>query len=576
MDLQSTGETGAHYILRQLQSFGVTHFFMVPGKLINAFMRCYPNDGSGTLEIEPVVTACETGASYMAEGYARASEKIGVCLVIGGPGVTNALTGIASAYTDHQPVLLLSGQIASSLEMQNVLQDGSQTGVNLCDVFKPITRSALEVKAGQPLPAFLRESVRLLRGVEKGPTYLAVSKEALYEKSMARVDIAPSVLESWSNQALAVEKIKSAAIKAVFKRSTNLVILAGLRCKNAKVAAALVAFSDRFSIPVATTLSAKGLFPEDHPNALGVYGYSGNKRAIEAFKNGVDGVILLGLDTTQWSTMLWSHELRPTCGAIQVDESPDYLGRFLDIDHGVVATGDGFLRLVCEVHAEDLAATQECRSKWSNDLQRVPLHYPVDAKATGNIADHPAAYIPVLQSYFPSDGVVCVDSGSHRSFFGHYWTARGSSAYLSATTLGPMGWSIPAGIGASFARAHGKTMVVTGDGCMLMQGLELSTAAKHGLNIVFVVFNNRSYSASYFNNKDNLPALTQIPDYNWCLFAESLGVSATCVSTPEALHDCIESIMSAARPHLIEIKCDGRHSTPNSEYSSRLKDHPLL
>ena len=247
------------------------------------------------------------------------------------------------------------------------------------------------------MSAFLRESVRLLKGLEKGPTYLAVSKEALYEKSTSRADIAANVLESWSNQALAVEKIKSAAIKAVFKRSTNLVILAGLRCKNSKVGAALLAFSERFSIPVATTLSAKGLFPEDHPNALGVYGYSGNKRAIEAFKGGVDGVILLGLDTTQWSTMLWSHELRPQFGAIQVDENPDYLGRYLDIDHGVVATGEGFLRLVSEVHAQELEASQESRSRWSNDLQRVPLHYPVDAKATGNLADHPAAYIPVLQ-----------------------------------------------------------------------------------------------------------------------------------------------------------------------------------
>ena len=184
--------------------------------------------------------------------------------------------------------------------------------------------------------------------------------------------------------------------------------------------------------------------------------------------------------------------------------------------------------------------------------------------------------IPPPISRYCSDGVVCVDSGSHRSFFGHYWTARGAAAYLSATTLGPMGWSIPAGIGASFARPDGKTMVITGDGCMLMQGLELSTAAKHGLNIVFVVFNNRSYSASYFNNKDNLAALTQIPDYNWCLFAQSLGVSATCVDSPQALQDCIESIMSTAAPHLIEVKCDGRHTTPNSEYGTHLKDHPLL
>ncbi|MGR7464293.1 thiamine pyrophosphate-dependent enzyme [Klebsiella aerogenes] len=96
-----------------------------------------------------------------------------------------------------------------------------------------------------------------------------------------------------------------------------------------------------------------------------------------------------------------------------------------------------------------------------------------------------------------------IDSGAHRSFFGHYWVSRSPDAYISATTLGPMGWSIPAGIGASFAAPDRKCMVITGDGCMLMQGMELATAAKYRQNVLFVVFNNASYAASYFNNIDN-------------------------------------------------------------------------
>lgn len=117
-------ENGAEYVLRQLKKLGTLHLFMIPGKLINSFMRCYPKDDNTVFEKYPfpIVTACESGAAYMAEGYARVSQNFGVCMVIGGPGVTNTLTGIASAYMDGFPVFLLSGQISSSMEMHNVLQ----------------------------------------------------------------------------------------------------------------------------------------------------------------------------------------------------------------------------------------------------------------------------------------------------------------------------------------------------------------------------------------------------------------------------------------------------------------------
>jgi len=572
-------ETGAAWILRQLRQLNITHFFMVPGKLINAFMRCYPKDKDNQHDSYPVpiITACETGAAYMAEGYARVSDNFGVCLVIGGPGVTNTLTGIASAYTDNFPVLLLAGQIASGMEMRNVLQDSTQSGINQRNIFAPVTRAAFDVKEGQPLSLFLRESLRAMKGIERGPVYLGVSKEVLTKSNAHSADLTDSVRESWSSRTVDLMKMRSPVFETFIVKNRRCVILAGLRGKCPETSRALIAFAESYGFPVATTLSAKGLFPEDHPLSLGIYGYSGHPRAIDALKDKeLDGVILLGMDITQWSTMLWSPDLQPVGGTLQVDTSAEYIGKYMDISCGIVADSSTFLDTLGELYHDALTDGHATRQAWVRRLMTTPRCIPIDSSATGNDARHPASYVGLLQSHFPDDGIVCVDSGVHRAFFGHYWISRSPEAYISATTLGPMGWSIPAGIGASFAASDRKCMVITGDGCMLMQGMELATAARYQRNILFVVFNNASYAASYFNNKDNQAGLTDIPDFDWCQLARGLGIEGVCIQSPSELEDIIIEIMIKHTPFLIEIKCDKQHPIPNTEYNCRVTSHSLV
>lgn len=513
----------------------------------------------------------------MAEGYARVSEEFGVCLVIGGPGVTNTLTGIASACCDHYPVLLLAGQIASAMEMHNVLQDSTQSGISQRDIFAPVTRAAYEVKEGQSLSRFLRETLRVMKGMQRGPAYLGISKEVLTATESCREDIIASVQDSWQSRTVDICKMRSPAFEAFITRARRCVILAGLRARTSETGSALVAFAEKYSIPVATTLSAKGLFPEDHPLSLGIYGYSGHPRAIGAFRDPeCEGVILLGVDMTQWSTMVWSDDLRPSAGALQIDTSADYLGRYMDIDCGVVGDSGVFLKELSKLYHSILAGGSAVRQTWIARLMAVPRCCPIDCRATGNGDRHPASYVSLLQAFFPQNGIVSVDSGAHRSFFGHYWVARTPESYLSATTLGPMGWSIPAGIGASFAAPERKCMVITGDGCMLMQGMELATAARYQRNVLFIVFNNSAYAASYFNNRDNRADLTQIPDYDWCQLARGLGVDAICVHSPDEFAGVIADIMEKRKPFLVEIKCDSQHLTPNGEYNRRIQSFPLI
>lgn len=510
----------------------------------------------------------------MAEGYARASEKFGVCAVIGGPGATNALTGIASAYSDGFPVLLLVGQIASEYELMNALQDSTQTGICIQDVFKPVTRLTLELKRGQSVPRFLRDCLRALSGTEPGPVYLGMSREALVDPvTDATGPVRKPETDRRLGRAVAVDRFNDAAIAGFPAKAKRFAILAGLRAKSTDVKDALVAFARTYSVPVATTLSAKGLFPEDDPLSLGVFGYSGNPRAIEALRSSdLDGLILLGVDTTQWSTMVWDPALRPRCGSIQVDRNPEYLGKYLEVGECIAADPGEFLRHFGLVLDAPLRAGIAMRKEWVAECAKTPKHVPIDTSG----AFHPASAVSVLRRSFPREGIVAVDSGTHRSFFGHYWEAYDPRAYLSATTIGPMGWSIPAGIGASFARPDLPCMVVTGDGSMPMQGLELATAHKYQRNVLFVVFNNASYAASYFNNKHNLPELTEIPDYDWVSFARTFSIPGVRVSNLMELSDQMPEIMNRSTPFLLEIRCGHTFSTPNAAFAARMKSYPGL
>ena len=566
--------SGARFILETLGEQGITHFFMVPGKLINPLMSCFPANGPHPEGIRPVVTACETGASYMAEGYARASEKFGVCAVIGGPGATNALTGIASAFSDGFPVLLLVGQIASEYELMNALQDSTQTGVCIQDVFKPVTRLALELKKGQSVPRFLRDCLRTLDGIEPGPVYLGVSREALVDPvTDAAGPIRKPDSQRCSGRAVAIDRFRNPGIAGFPSNAKRFAILAGLRAKSLDVQEVLVEFSRKYQVPVATTLSAKGLFPEDDPLSLGVFGYSGNPRATDTLcSSELEGLILLGVDTTQWSTMVWNPALKPRCGSIQVDRNPEYLGKYLDVSECVQADPTQFLLYFGETLDTQLRSGIAVRKDWVAECIRLPKYVPIDTSG----AFHPASAVGVLRRYFPREGIVAVDSGTHRSFFGHYWEAYDPRAYLSATTIGPMGWSIPAGIGASFARPDLPCMVVTGDGSMLMQGLELATAHKYQRNVLFVVFNNASYAASYFNNKHNLAELTDIPDYDWVSFARTFSIPGVRVSNLMELADQMPAIVNRSTPFLLEIRCGSTFPTPNAHFSARMKLYPGL
>ena len=256
-------------------------------------------------------------------------------------------------------------------------------------------------------------------------------------------------------------------------------------------------------------------------------------------------LIVLGSGFNERDTMHWALRGRAAARTvtIQVNTDMDELTTHGSAAHVVPGSCRAFLdlmRAAPDAIASTLAAGQADRCGWLAGIKRGPRLYDLENCSRPTAPIHPAAAVAALRRALPRDGIVLIDSGAHRAFAGHYWMAYEPRTYVSATNLGPMGWAIPAAIGVQCARPGRRVAVITGDGCMHMHGLEVQTAARYELPIVFVVLNNGALGNVWLRAHQSgaLPAeLTSIPDHDWAQFARALGAQGFTVDDPAQLDE---------------------------------------
>jgi len=565
---------GSDFVLNALAQEGLTHLFLVPGGLVDPFLPALARQA----KLQPIVAAHEGGAAYMADGYARASARFGAAMGIGGPGLCNMATAVAAAKSDYSPVLVLSGEIPVDMEGLGEFQDASQATLDDTTVMKPLTRLSITVESPRTLNHWLRHALTAMWAQPRGPVHLSLTRDAIVGECAA--DYA-TVFDYFEAAAPLSRPAAEAALCLLSEADRpKIAFLAGAGVEHDNAAAALRAVAERWSIPVATTLRAKGVFPEDHELSLGVFGYAGARHATAAIlDDSTDVLIVLGSGFNERDTMHWT--LRgPAAGkalVIHVNTDMDELTTHGVASQVVPGSCRAFLDLMQE-RAESIAASltagQTQRRAWLAKIKEGPRLYDVENCSRPTRPIHPAAAITALRKVYPRDGLMLVDSGAHRAFAGHYWTAYEPGAYISATNLGPMGWAIPAAIGAQCARPDRRVAVITGDGCMQMHGIEVQTAARYGLPIIYVVLNNGALGNVWLRAREfgPIPAeLTRIPDHDWAGFARSLGAQGFTVADPAELEDTYRQALAAEGPVLIDVKTDKDFPTPVYDFSARAR-----
>lgn len=560
---------GSDYILDALATEGIDHLFLLPGGLVDPFL---PALGRQTA-LRPIVAAQEGGAAYMADGYARASGKFGAVVCIGGPGLGNTVTPIAAAATDGSPVLVISGEVATDMEGLGMFQDASSQTLDDVALMKPLTRYSSSVDNPRNLGHLLRTALVEMLMHPNRPVHLSVpadAQRATINARHSRIDSSitnPSLLS-----AVAAEPSLGHLTGADDGNPpVKIAILAGAGVEHDDGTPFLRRFAEAWHIPVATTLRAKGVFPEDHPLSLGVFGYAGTHHSrIALIDQPLDLLIVLGTGLNERDSMHSALKINPG-RTLLINLSAKTIAQSTS-GFGIVSDCAAYLSWLLEQSGRigpALESTREKRAQWLEAILAQPRLQEPEHCVSDAEPIHPARVIAELRKVFPRDGILLVDSGAHRAFAGHYWTSYEPRTYISATNLGPMGWAIPAAVGVQCAAPQRKVAAITGDGCMHMHGVEVASAARYQLPVIFVVINNSALGNVWLRAHKEGPvpgALSSLPDIDWAAFGRSLGCTGETVRQPGDLAAVFARALANPGPTVIDVKADKQFSTPVGDW----------
>jgi acetolactate synthase-1/2/3 large subunit len=564
--------TGAEFLLRCLRDQGLGHIFLVPGGHIDPLVAEL-GKGAG---LQPIVAAHEEGAGFMADGYARVSGRFGVCMCIGGPGAGNILPAAIAARSDRSRVLFITGDVPTTLQGRGAFQDGSMEGTRDSGFLRLTTAFSEEVEMISQFPRQLAAAFRAMGGVPPGPVHLSIPTDM--QKAELPTDTAFPSPSAEPSRPVDLPALARAA--SVLAGAGKLAILAGRGCVASRADEALRAFAERYEVPVATTFAAKGVLPYDHRLCLGMFGYAGTNRAITTLLGGgLDVLLVLGSSMNLRDTLFWSRELAARTQIIQVDIDPTMLGRDYPVPHTIVGDCQQTLEQLSSFAAgplRPLADSAPARRKWAAELKTLPAHFDAANLISDATPIHPARLIGEMRRALPRDTILFVDSGAHRAFAGHYWESFAPGGVRSATNLGPMGWAIPAAVGGKLARPDTPVAVITGDGCMRMHGMEIATAARYRVPVLFVVSNNSALGNVYLRaRKENAGAaeMTLLPEVDWAAFGRVLGAGGARVATPTELAAALRAALAAPGPYVLDVVTQRDCLTPVSPYNTMAAEY---
>ena len=540
--------TGAEIIWATLAGEGVDQVFGYPGgAILPAYdaLRKFPS-------IHHVLVRHEQGASHMADGYARASGKVGVCMATSGPGATNLVTGIATAMLDSIPIVCITGQVSSKVLGSDAFQEVDITGITL-----PITKHNWLVTRAEDIAPTIREAFQIAQCGRPGPVLIDITKDA--QQATASFDFAaaapaphrphPMLRAESSSIRQAIELIKSA------KRP---VILAGHGILQSGAEAEVIAFAERQQIPVASTLLGLGAFPTTHPLSLGMMGMHGESWVNNAIQQ-ADLLLAFGMRFDDRVTgNLASYA--PSAKKIHIEIDPSEIDKNVKVDVALIGDLRQTLSLVLPLLPTKKDAT------WIKAVNAMKGDAAV--RDIINLPDNGHLYAAhVINDIWreahaagrADQTIIVTDVGQHQMWEAQYYKHDTSRTLVTSGGLGTMGFALPAAIGAKVACPEKDVWVIAGDGGFQMTGCELSTIVQEGLAINIAVINNgflgmvrQWQEAFYEKNYAASPILS--PDF--VKLAAAHGIDGATVSKRKDVTPTVTKARTSGKPFLINFQVE--------------------
>ena len=554
--------SGGHALIKALEMEGVDVMFGLPG---GAILPVY--DPIIDSPIRHILVRHEQGAGHMAEGYAHATGRPGVCMVTSGPAATNVVTPLCDAYMDSVPMVCITGQVAFPSIGTDAFQECDTIGIT-----RSVTKHNELVTEAQDIPLAVRQAFHIASTGRPGPVLIDVPKDIVDPKNPrshmewywpSDEDVRSSLPGYRPNTQGHPRMIKAAA--ELMLTAHKPVIYAGGGILKARAAEALRELAELCEMPVVTTLMARGAFPDDHPLCLGMPGMHGNYTAVTSMQES-DLLVALGSRFDDRVTGKLDG-FAPDAKIIHVDIDPAELGKVRRPDVPIV----GDCRLVIE---ELITAVRDLlegggafpnRRGWRSTISGWQEKYPLtyEQSEPGDLLK-PQFVLERLRDGTPDDTIVASGVGQHQMWTSQWWRFNHPYTWVNSGGLGTMGFAVPAAIGAKVGRPDRMVWAVDGDGCFQMTAQELVTAASERIPVKIAILNNaylgmvRQWQEMFYEERYSEVYLSpDLPDYK--LWAEAMGCVGMRVESPDDVDAAIQKANEIDdRPVVIDFRTDAR------------------
>ena len=533
----------AEAMVRCLGSEGVKVVFGYPGAAICPFYdELYRSD------IHHVLVRHEANAGHEASGYARITGKPAVCVATSGPGATNLLTAIATAYADSIPLICITGQVSTDQIGCDVFQEVDITGAA-----QPFVKHSYLVKDASQLPRIFKEAFYLAGTGRKGPVLIDVPVDV--QNTMIDFEYPETVTMRTYKPTVKGNPMQIKKICEAVENAKRPLICAGGGIFLAGAEKELIKFAEKAKVPAVSTMMGLSLFPTEHPLYLGMLGMHGLKAANRAVSE-CDTMILIGARVGDRAVKSPTF-LAENKQIIHIDIDPAEIGKNIPVDIPLV----GDCKTILEELTEKIGEVDH--SQWLSELSEIKNDVPENDETEGFI--NPKVFLRKLSDRMPADTVCVADVGQNQIWCCNNYAFKEGGRFMTSGGMGTMGYSVPCGIGAKMAAPEREVVVVCGDGSFQMQMMELATIMQEKIAVKIIVMRNnylgmvRELQTKGYGDRLIAVDLDGSPDF--VALARAYGIESDRVSTMAEAEEKLEKLASSDKPYLLECDVYSREST---------------